>query len=135
MPIPALDSEQDLEPLLESNRDLLLAFFVEHSSGSPSIYATLPRPKSRGAKPSQTTTDCKSAVKLYVTNSCPWCRKLESYLDRHGVQYSKFDVSTDVAAARAMMRRSGQQGVPQAEIDGTMVVGFDKSRIDQLLGL
>jgi hypothetical protein len=34
-----------------------------------------------------------------------------------------------------MVRKSGQQGVPQAEIDGTMVVGFDKARIDQLLGL
>lgn len=194
MTLAPIRSEEELEPLLDSNQELLLAFLIDQNQGSsaarialeqalasnpgarayvvdardvrnvsgrfqvtavptvlrvrgretlerlvgpksPGTYAALMKPKPRSTNHNQTKPNSQASVKLYVTNTCPWCRKLESYLDRRGVRYTKLNVSTDVVAAHAMVRKSGQQGVPQAEIDGIMVVGFDKARIDQLLGL
>ncbi len=82
-----------------------------------------------GAAPKQ------PSVTVYVTNTCPWCRRLESYLDSHGIRYRAVNVERDAEAGREMTRRSGQMGVPQADIGGRWVVGFDKQRIDKLLGL
>jgi glutaredoxin-like YruB-family protein len=74
-------------------------------------------------------------VTVYTTPSCSWCTRVKSYLNGHGVSYSEVDVAKDDRARDRMVARSGQMGVPQLDIDGRMVVGFDKPRIDQLLGL
>lgn len=72
-------------------------------------------------------------VIVYTTPTCSWCTTLKTYLDSHQVSYREVNVASDTAAAEAMVKKSGQQGVPQTEIDGQMIVGFDKSRINQLL--
>ena len=72
-------------------------------------------------------------VTVYSTPTCSWCTTLKTYLDQQNVKYREVNVATDTAAAEAMVRKSGQQGVPQTEIDGQMIVGFDKTRINQLL--
>lgn len=72
-------------------------------------------------------------VTVYTTPTCSWCTTIKNYLDQQGVRYREVNVAADNSAAEAMLRKSGQQGVPQTEIDGQMVVGFDKSRINQLL--
>lgn len=72
-------------------------------------------------------------VTVYTTPTCSWCTTLKTYLDQNQVRYREVNVASDTAAAEAMIRRSGQQGVPQTEINGQMIVGFDKARINQLL--
>ena len=72
-------------------------------------------------------------VTVYTTPSCSWCTTLKTYLDQQQVRYREINVAADTSAAEAMVRRSGQQGVPQTEINGQMIVGFDKARINQLL--
>jgi glutaredoxin len=57
------------------------------------------------------------------------------YLRERGIKFRDVDVSRDAAAARDMVRRSGQQGVPVIDINGKIVVGFDRPKIDRLLGL
>jgi glutaredoxin len=52
-----------------------------------------------------------------------------------GVRYSDIDVSRDQKIAEDLVKRSGQQGVPQTDINGQIIVGFDQKRIDTLLGL
>jgi len=74
-------------------------------------------------------------VTVYSTPSCSWCTTLKTYLDQHQVRYREVNVASDTAAAEAMVRRSGQQGVPQTDINGQMIVGFDKNRINQLLDI
>ncbi|MGI6662490.1 MAG: glutaredoxin family protein [Bacillota bacterium] len=74
-------------------------------------------------------------VKVYSTPSCPWCVRAKAYLEENGIPFTDVDVSKDVAAAREMVKISGQMGVPVITIDGNVVVGFDKKRIDELLGL
>lgn len=74
-------------------------------------------------------------VTVFTTPSCSWCTRVKAYLRHHAVDFREVDVSKDDKAAQRMVARSGQMGVPQLDIDGRMVVGFDKARIDQLLKL
>lgn len=74
-------------------------------------------------------------VILFTTPTCTFCKKAKRYLRERGVPFKDVDVSRDPAAARDMVRRSGQQGVPVIDIGGKIVVGFDRPKIDRLLGL
>ena len=74
-------------------------------------------------------------VTVYTTPTCTWCNTIKTYLRKNGINYREVDVSKDQSAAEAMVRRSGQQGVPQTDINGEIVVGFDKGRINRLLGI
>ncbi len=74
-------------------------------------------------------------VIVFSTPTCPHCRTAKRYLRQRGIHFRDVDVSRDSRAAQDMMRRTGQQGVPQIEIGGRMVVGFDRAKIDELLGL
>ncbi len=75
------------------------------------------------------------SVTVYSTPSCSWCNTLKSHLRKHKVRFSDIDVSRDQAMAEELVRKSGQQGVPQTEIDGEIIVGFDKTKINRLLNI
>jgi glutaredoxin-like YruB-family protein len=77
----------------------------------------------------------KRLVTVYTTPTCTWCTTIKRHLQENGVQYREVDVSQDQNAAAEMVRKSGQQGVPQTEINGQMIVGFDKTKINSLLGI
>ncbi|HHX10632.1 MAG TPA: glutaredoxin family protein [Firmicutes bacterium] len=74
-------------------------------------------------------------VVVYSTPTCPWCVRAKDYLKNAGIEFEEKDVSVDVQAAREMVKISGRMGVPVLDIDGNVVVGFDKNKIDELLGL
>ena len=74
-------------------------------------------------------------VTVYSTPSCSWCNTLKTHLKKNGVRFRDIDVSKDQKAAEAMVARSGQQGVPQTDINGEIIIGFDKNRINTLLGI
>lgn len=74
-------------------------------------------------------------VTVYSTPSCSWCTTLKNHLNIHGIKYTDIDVSKDQKAAEAMVKKSGQQGVPQTDISGQVIVGFDKNKINSLLGI
>ncbi len=74
-------------------------------------------------------------VKVFSTQSCPWCHRVKDYLSAKGVEFSDVDVSQDRAAATEMIQKSGQRGVPVVDIGGEIVVGFNQAEIDKLLNL
>ncbi|MBN1874458.1 MAG: glutathione S-transferase N-terminal domain-containing protein [Anaerolineae bacterium] len=74
-------------------------------------------------------------VIVFSTPTCPHCHKAKQYLRKHHIRFNDVDVSRDAQAARDMQRISGQQGVPVIQIDGRVVLGFDRAKIDQLLNL
>ncbi|MFC1478153.1 glutaredoxin family protein [Candidatus Margulisiibacteriota bacterium] len=74
-------------------------------------------------------------VSVYSTPTCPYCRMVKNYLDENKVTYTNMDVSTDQNAAQEMVQKSGQMGVPVVDIDGQIIIGFDKERISQVLGI
>jgi len=73
-------------------------------------------------------------VTIYSTPTCPYCRQAKDYLTGKGVTFTDLDVATDLEARNAMVKRSGQLGVPVIEVDGQVVVGFNRGRLDELLG-
>lgn len=74
-------------------------------------------------------------VIVFSTPSCPHCRQAKRYLRRNDVPFKDVDVSRDQAAARDMVRRSGQRGVPVIDIGGKTIVGFNRQKIDKELDL
>lgn len=74
-------------------------------------------------------------VTVYSTPSCPWCTTLKNYLKEKNIAFRDVDVSRDMKAAEDLVKRSGQRGVPQTDINGQIIVGFDKPRLNQLLDI
>ena len=74
-------------------------------------------------------------VVVFTTPTCSWCRTVKDHLRRFNVKFREIDVTRDPAAARDMVRRTGQQGVPVTLVDNRPVVGFDKAKLNRLLGI
>ena len=72
-------------------------------------------------------------IKIYSTPACPYCVTLKTFLTEHNVEFEDIDVSQDKKALDEMVKKSGQMGVPVADINGEIVVGFDKEKIKNLL--
>ncbi len=74
-------------------------------------------------------------IKVYSTNSCPWCVRAKEYLRDNNIEFEEKNVQLDRSAAMEMFKKTGQGGVPVIDIDGDIVIGFDKEMIDGLLGI
>jgi len=74
-------------------------------------------------------------VKVYSTPTCPYCIRAKQFLKENNISFEDVDVSLDSQAAEEMVEKSGQMGVPVLDIDGEIIVGFDKERIKEALGL
>lgn len=74
-------------------------------------------------------------VKVYSTPSCSYCVTLKQFLKENSIEFEDIDVSKDELAQQEMIKRSGQMGVPVVDIDGEIVIGFDKEKISELLNI
>jgi glutaredoxin 3 len=88
----------------------------------------------------ESPSPARPTVKIYTTSWCAFCKAEEKFLDQHGVKYEAVDVEADPAAARQMVKLSGQMGVPYTVITKpggvtTSVLGFDQPRLEAELGL
>ncbi|MBU2634105.1 MAG: glutaredoxin family protein [Nanoarchaeota archaeon] len=72
-------------------------------------------------------------IKIYSTPTCPHCVHAKDYLKEKNIEFEYIDVSKDKEAAKEMVEKSGQMGVPVLDINGTIIVGFDKEAIDKAL--
>lgn len=72
-------------------------------------------------------------VIVYSTPTCPWCVRVKEYLNSKNVQFQDINVAEDRNAAMEMVQKTGQRGVPVLDINGNMIIGFDKQAIDQHL--
>lgn len=73
------------------------------------------------------TTD---QVIVYTTPTCVFCKNVKAYLDEKGIAYDSIDVMADANKAQEMIDKSGQMGVPVTDYKGTIIVGFDKTKLD-----
>lgn len=73
------------------------------------------------------------AVSVYTTPTCGYCVKVKEYLRSKDVKYSEYNVANDMSKAEEMVRKSGQMGVPVLDINGKIIVGFNKPEIDKAL--
>jgi glutaredoxin-like YruB-family protein len=72
-------------------------------------------------------------IKVYSTPTCPWCEKVKDFLKDKDVKYTEVNVASDQEAAKEMVEKSGQMGVPVVEIDGKIIIGFDKTALEKSL--
>ena len=74
-------------------------------------------------------------VKVFSTSSCPYCVTLKEFFKKHDIEFKDIDVSQDKVSLDEMIKKSGQMGVPVVDIDGQIIVGFDKEKICELLNI
>lgn len=72
-------------------------------------------------------------VIIYTTVWCGFCKMAKKYMDDLGVEYEEKDVEKDREAGAESVRKSGQMGVPVIDVNGTIIVGFNKHMLDQAL--
>ena len=72
-------------------------------------------------------------VVIYSTPTCPYCKRAKDYLSRKGIPYTDINVAVDKDAAKEMIQKSGQMGVPVITIDNEIIVGFNQALLDKLL--
>ncbi len=82
-----------------------------------------------------TTMAPAKKVIMFTTPTCSHCTTAKRYLREKGIKFKEIDVSRDQKAAQDMVRKTGQQGVPQLWINNSPVVGFDRNKINSLLGV
>jgi glutaredoxin-like YruB-family protein len=74
-------------------------------------------------------------VKLYTMPTCPYCDQVKEFLREHNIEFEEVDVQADEAAAKEMIQKSGQAAVPVIDIEGKIIVGFDREKLSKVLGL
>jgi len=74
-------------------------------------------------------------VLVFTSPRCSWCRKVKNYLRKNRIRFKEIDITKDETAAREIVRKTGQKGVPVTLINNRPIVGFDKRKLDKLLNL
>lgn len=74
-------------------------------------------------------------VKVYSTPVCGYCHEEKKFLKEHGIEFEDLDVFSNAKAREEMISKTGQMGVPVTDIDGEIVIGFDRGKLKQLLGI
>ncbi len=74
-------------------------------------------------------------ITVYSTSSCPYCTMAKDFLKENKIEFEGINVQENQEAAQEMVKKSGQYGVPVIDIDGEIIIGFDKNRIKELLKL
>ncbi len=70
---------------------------------------------------------------VYTTSTCPYCTMLTDYLKEQGIPFEEVNVQLDPEAGQRLVATTGQMGVPQTEINGRWVIGFDPNGIQEAL--
>jgi len=76
-----------------------------------------------------------SKILVYSTPTGPHCIRLKQFLAENKVDFVNYDVSVDREKANEVIKKSGQMGVPVMDIDGQLIIGFDREKIKSALGL
>lgn len=74
-------------------------------------------------------------VTIYTTPTCHFCKEAKAFFKENNIPYKEHDVLSDLDKRKEMMDKSGQMGVPVITIDNDLVIGFDRGRIESILGI
>lgn len=76
-----------------------------------------------------------NTIKIYTTPSCAYCKMAKDYFKSKNLSYNEYDVSRDIVRQKEMIEKTQQFGVPVIEVNGKIIIGFDKSKINEYLGI
>lgn len=83
----------------------------------------------------ETKSTSKAKVIVYSTPTCPYCHAAKEFLQENNIEFEDVDVSKNQDRAQEMIEKSGQMGVPVLDINGTIIVGYDREQIKKALKL
>ncbi|MCH1624407.1 glutaredoxin family protein [Ferdinandcohnia quinoae] len=72
-------------------------------------------------------------ITVYTTSTCPYCDMMKNFLKEQGLSFNEVNVQLDQAAANRLVKTTGQLGMPQTEINGQWVLGFDPEKVMSLV--
>lgn len=72
-------------------------------------------------------------VVIYSTPTCPYCKRAREYLTRRNIPFREYNVAADRKAAKEMVKKSGQFGVPVITVDGEVLIGFHHDRLEEMI--
>ena len=72
-------------------------------------------------------------IKIYITPTCAWCKKLKEWLKKKKVAFQEIDIIESDSARDEVIQKSGQIAVPVIDIDGQIIVGFDEEKLEKLI--
>lgn len=80
------------------------------------------------------------SVVIYTTPTCVYCKGAKEFFKEHNIAYTEYDVAADRMKIQEMIHKSGQLGVPVITVTDEngkeeVVIGFDKPRLAELLGV
>lgn len=76
-----------------------------------------------------------SEIIIYTTPQCGYCHLAKEYFKSCGLSYQEFDVLKDISRREEMLRGTGQIGVPVIKVNGQFIVGFNRTKIKEALGV
>jgi len=82
-----------------------------------------------------TNTKTNKKVTIYSADWCAFCHAAKEYLTAKGIPFTEKNVEEDPAFAKESVEKSGQMGIPVLDIDGQIIIGFDRPKINAALGL
>ncbi|MBU4205144.1 glutaredoxin family protein [Patescibacteria group bacterium] len=74
-------------------------------------------------------------VIIYSTPSCVYCKMAKDWMENNSIAFTEYDLSRDTDKRDEMIEKTGQMAVPVFDIDGEIIIGFDKNKISQILGI
>ncbi len=74
-------------------------------------------------------------VAIYTTETCGYCKMAKEFFQKNNITYAEYNVGTDLDKRQEMIEKSGQMGVPVITVDADVVVGFNKPKLSELLGI
>jgi len=73
------------------------------------------------------------SVTIYTTPTCQYCKMAKQYFQENNIDYTEYDVSENEEKRSEMVEKSGQMGVPVIDVNGQLIVGFDKAAVSEAL--
>lgn len=74
-------------------------------------------------------------ITIYSTPTCHFCHMAKDFLTEKGIGFTDHNVQTDLEKRQEMIEKSGQMGVPVIDVDGEVMVGFDREKLASLVGV
>ena len=75
------------------------------------------------------------SVSIYSTETCGYCKMAKEFFEKNNIEFQEFDVGKDLAKRQEMIEKSGQMGVPVITVDNELIVGFNKTKLQELLNI
>lgn len=75
------------------------------------------------------------SVTVYTSEDCPYCAMIKMFLTTNGIPFTEVDVEKEPDVMLELISKTGQFGVPQTEVDGNFIVGYNPNGIMQVINM